>query len=252
MRKAILMAAALLAATALYLYVAPGTAPGQRIHRPAAAPAVPASPDTAWIAGEAGAIAEEFDDGTEVVLGLRVRKDRNCTVALKDYVTPDGEMFSAYSCTPASPGAEHPYTVYDNATLEAMAWSDAEAAALLGRRLLGSDAEKSFDMLVRATALDGDTGHLYWLADQAFSAVKVNDDIQVPNIMRRYELAALAAQLGGSDVNSNFWRAQLVSAGVGNERLHQLNRRVDELLRTVRDIQVTVFGEVRYGGQDDA
>ncbi len=49
------------------------------------------------------------DDGTEVVLGLRVRRDRNCRVELRDYVTTDGEMFSAYSCTPNVPAPPHIY-----------------------------------------------------------------------------------------------------------------------------------------------
>jgi hypothetical protein len=252
MRNAIFMAAALVAVTAVYLYLAPATRPGQRVPAAVTLPIPPQSPDAAWVAGDAETIAADSDDGTEVVLGLRVRKDRNCTVQLRDYVTPGGEMFSAYSCTPDEPRPEHPYSQYDDATLEAMAYADAEAAAILGQRLIGRNTEKSYELLVRATALDGDTGHLYWLADQAFSAVKINDDIQVPNVMRRYELAALAAQLGASDVNSIFWRAQLVNAGVDNERLRQLDRRVDELLQTVRDIQVTVFGEVRHGGQGDA
>src|SRR5210317_995585 len=72
-----------------------------------------------------------LDDGTEVVLGLRVRKDRDCTVEFKDYVTPDGDMFSAWSCTPESPSSPHKYQHYDDTTLEVMAWSDADAAALL-------------------------------------------------------------------------------------------------------------------------
>ena len=133
-----------------------------------------------------------------------------------------------------------------------MAYSDAQAAALLGQRLIGRDQQKSYDMLVRATALDGDTGHLDWLADQAFSAVRIDEEPQVPNIMRRYELGALAARLGGTDVNASFWRSELINAGVSDEQLDRLDRRVDELLQSVRDIQVTVFGEVRYGGQSDA
>lgn len=252
MKKATLMAAALLAVTALYLYVAPGAAPGHRTPGPSATPGLPLTPAVPAIADGSEASAERPADGTEVVLGIRVRKDRNCTVELKDYVTPDGEMFSAYSCTPAGPTAEHPYAVYDNATLEAMAWSDADAASLLGRRLVGRDTKKSYEMLVRATALDGDTGHLYWLADQAFSAVRINEELHVANVMRRYELAALATNLGDSDANSRFWRSELIGAGIEDEQLDKLDRRVDELLKTVRDIQAAVFGEVRHGGQADA
>ena len=95
------------------------------------------------------------DDGTEVVLGLRVRKDRDCRVELKDYVTTSGEMFSAYSCTPNQPVPPHIYSDYDNATLDVMSYADADAAALLGQRLIHKDTRKSYELLIRATALDG-------------------------------------------------------------------------------------------------
>jgi hypothetical protein len=196
--------------------------------------------------------ADQDGDSTEVVLGLRVRKDRNCTVELRDYVTTEGEMFSAWSCTPDEEPAPHPYAHYDDATLELMAWADAEAAALLGRRLLGHDSDKSYELLIRAAALDGNIQHLHWLADQAFSAVQINDEIQVPNIKRRYELAALASHFGDDPENALAYRNVLLDAGVDARQMDELDAHVDEQLRTVRAIQLAVFGEVRYGGLNDA
>jgi len=86
---------------------------------------------------------------TEIVLGMPVLKDRNCRVELKDYVTTYGEMFSAYSCTPNTPTSAHIYADYDNVTLANMAYSDADAAALLGRRYVGKDTGKSYELLIR-------------------------------------------------------------------------------------------------------
>jgi hypothetical protein len=246
------MAALLGVLAAIYLYVAPDDMPGQTVPEPQAQLRIAPGKDAGWVAEDGAETAEEFDDRYEMVLGISVRKDRKCTVELKDYVTPDGEMFQAYSCTPNNPPPPHPYADYDNATLEAMAYSDADAAALLGQRLIGQDNGKSYQMLVRATALDGDVTHLHWLADQAFSAVKINDEVQVDNLKRRYELTALAARLGGNPANPYYWKNELVNAGVAEADIAVLDSQVERLLRKVQDIQLTVFGEVRHGGGSDA
>lgn len=252
MKRAISIAAVLSVLAAIYLYVAPDDMPGQPAPQRQAQPRIAPGADSGWVAEEPGESAEAFDDGTEMVLGIRVRKDRKCTVELKDYVTPAGEMFQAYSCTPNNPAPPHPYADYDNATLEAMAYSDAEAAAQLGQRLIGLDNDKSYQMLVRATALDGDVTHLHWLADQAFSAVKINDVVQIDNLKRRYELTALAARLGGNPANPLYWKSELVGAGVAKSDIDVLDSHVERLFRKVQDIQLTVFGEVKFGGGGDA
>ncbi len=191
------------------------------------------------------------DAGTEIVLGIRVRKDRKCTVELKDYVTPDGRMFSAYTCTPNEPKPAHPYAHYDNETLAGMSWSDAEAAALLGQRLIDRDTGRSYELLIRATALDGDTRHISWLADMAFNPTAINGEPHIANLESRYELAELNARLGTDPVLPDVLKRELANAGVGEDRLSELDARADALLRSIQDIQRDVFGEVWVGGQDD-
>jgi len=192
------------------------------------------------------------NDGTEIVLGLQVRKDRDCTVEFKDYVTPDGDMFSAWSCTPHSPLSPQEYEHYDDATLEVMAWSDADAAALLGQRLVERNTRKSYEMLVRATALDGDFRHLAWLADQAFGVVSVDGEPHMGNLGQQYELAAVSRELGDSSGRSDYFRQELVNAGADDKQLSGLDEQVVKLLQQIREIQLTVLGEVSIGGQDNA
>jgi len=193
------------------------------------------------------------DSNTEIVLGIPVRKDRNCRVELKNYVTTDGEMFSAYSCTPHEPAAAHIYTDYDNETLANMAYSDAIAAALLGHRLVGSDTGRSYELLVRASALEGgNVEHLAWLADQAFGAIAIDGKPQLGNLQRQYELAALASHLGDAPGKAEYLRNELLRYGIDETTLNALNKRADELLQSMRDIQRTVLGEVTLGGQNDA
>lgn len=190
---------------------------------------------------------------TELVLGIPVRKDRNCRIELRDYVTTSGEMFSAYSCTPNDPPVPHIYAEYNNKTLANMAYADAAAAALLGRRLIGSDTGRSYELLVRASALEGgNVEHLAWLAEQAFGAVAIDGMPQLDNLQRQYELAALASRLGGAPGKAEYLRTELLRFGIDESELAALNRRADKLLRSMRDIQRTVYGEVTIGGQDDA
>jgi len=198
-------------------------------------------------------VAGTVSDGTETVLGVRVRENRRCTVELRDYVTPDGEMFSAYSCTPQRPADPHPYAHYDDDTLAVMAYADAEAATLLGKRLIGRNTPRAFDLLIRASALDGgNVEPIAWLSDQAFGLLDVNGIPQISNIERQYELAALAARLGDATQEPVLFRDQLVRIGVDTDRLNLLDAEVDALLQSMRDIQRTVLGEVTIGGQSDA
>jgi hypothetical protein len=186
------------------------------------------------------------------VLGLRVRKDRNCDVELNDYVTPTGEMFEAFSCTPGKPVPPHEYAEYDNETLASMAYSDANAAALLGQRLIDKDTRKSYQLLIRASALDdGNIEHLAWLSDQAFGVTDINGEPQIKNLQHQYELAALAARLGADPGKTNYLRDELLRLGIAEAKLVRLDTRAGALFQSMRDIQKTVLGEVTIGGHGD-
>jgi hypothetical protein len=258
MKKLLMIAGTLCVASAIWLLNIPRQAPAT----PAvSAPAVPTfaqnrnarSPDRdAELSVDGNVVTESFDDGTETVLGIRVRQDRKCKVELKDYVTTDGEMFSAYTCTPFEPAAVHPYADYTNDALEALAYADAEAAARLGRRLAAEDREKAFQLLVRATALDGDPRHLAWLADAYYGRFRVDGRLQLDNVMRQYEIASVAAHFGEDPEASAVLRDTLVGSGLESDEISRLDERVEQLLGRIRNIQVTVFGEVRHGGQGDA
>jgi hypothetical protein len=246
MIKSLTIVAALGIAVALYLYLGTADKP-QNIAETTSPPLSQPETESPSIG-----LANETDDGTEIVLGLRVRKDRNCEVELKDYVTPDGDMFSAWSCTPRDAQLPHEYAHYDDATLEVMSWSDADAAALLGKRLIERNSRKSYDLLIRATALDNDFGHLAWLADQAFGMVSVNGAPNIGNLERQYELATVSRKFGDLSGRSEYFRQELIAAGASDARLADLDRRVDELLGRIRVIQSTVLGEITIGGQNDA
>jgi len=173
-------------------------------------------------------------------------------VEFKDYVTPDGDMFSAWSCTPESPSSPHKYQHYDDTTLEVMAWSDADAAALLGKRLVERNSRKSYELLVRAAALENDFRYLTWLADQAFGVVSVDGEPHMGNLGQQYELASVSHALGDLSGRSDFFRQALIDAGADETQLAGLDQQVNELLQKIRNIQSTVLGEITIGGKDNA
>ena len=252
MIKKITIAAVLCASAAYFIYHdvidVPGKAPARQAHA-SNEPAAPQPVAATRYEPEQRALD---DDDTELVLGVRVRKNRNCRVELKDYVTSDGEMFSAYSCTPNNSAPQHIYADYDNETLAGMAYSDADAAATLGQRLISKDTRRSYQLLIRAAALDGRVEHLAWLADQAFGTVAINGEPQIANLQRQYELAGLAARLGDAPAKFQYFKHELLRNGVDEDQLSSLDMRVDALLRSMRDIQLTVLGETTIGEQGDA
>lgn len=197
--------------------------------------------------------AAETVDGTEIAFGIRVRKDRNCTVRVRDHITAEGETLQVHSCKRDSPRTPHPYAQYDDETLAVMAYADAEAAAMLGKRLLSTDKWKSYELLIRASALDnGNAQPLSWISDQAFGVVKINGEPQVPNYKRRYELAALAARLDPTFTETQNLRRELIEIGVNPDEVERLDARVDSMLRAMRRIQQTVLGETTIGDPNDA
>ena len=84
------------------------------------------------------------------------------------------------------------------------------------------------------------------------AGVRLDGALQVDNVKRRYELAALASRLGGDPSAMQFLRDALVDAGINANGLARLDERVDQLLESMHSIQRAVYGEIRYGGQSDA
>lgn len=244
MKKFLMITGAICAASAAWLY---NDLSEPRAVQPAPAPALPAARTAA-----SEFVAEMFVGGAETPPVVGVRKDRGCRVELRDYVTTDGEMFAAYSCTPLEPPSEHPYARYTDEALEALAYGDAEAAARLGQRLAGENPEKAYQLLIRATALDGDPRHLAWLADAFYSRYRVDGQLQIDNVMRQYEIAALSTRFGEDPGTPEILRDELIDAGIGSDQIERLDDRVERLLDQIRDIQVSVFGEIRHGGRGDA
>ena len=100
-------------------------------------------------------IVEDESEEYEEVLGLRVRKDRNCTLSAISVPDESGNPSWAYRCEPDNPPEVHRYANEDIETLREWAYNDSEAAEILGIKLIeAGEEEEGLAFIYRAVALE--------------------------------------------------------------------------------------------------
>ncbi|MDJ0918563.1 MAG: hypothetical protein QNJ05_12415 [Woeseiaceae bacterium] len=189
--------------------------------------------------------AVDDDSETEIVMGLRVRKDRNCTVRQHMVDLGNGLVTDAYSCDP--PDIEEPFAGHSDADLWVLSYSDAAAAEALGKRLLFQQQEGAAnELMLRAVALQPDnvqpllylmsqTGSLRGDAPGARSAVG-----------KAYIITRTAGHFDPS-VTTRWLQEDLVDYRFMPEDIERLDKIVDGNLERMRKVQIEVFGESRIG-----
>ncbi len=249
---ALCAAALVLGGTGALPYLSPGPGPGDTGNVGAFGDS---GPDVAARSQDAGTDrkvatpgAVTPDEDTEVVLGIRVRKDRNCTVQLHYIESEDGIVKEAYSCEPHAGAAGRPYQDYDLQTLGQLAYGDAAAAEELGRRIAESDPALALEMMIRASALSADASPVIWLAQVSYSVVSVNDVPRVESMKTSYVLNELAYRMGHRSADPSEWRTLLQEADVSGTEIERLDRAVDGLLSRMREIKLNVTGDSGLGG----
>ena len=176
-----------------------------------------------------------------MVLGLEVRKDRNCVVERHYVDLGNGAVTEAYRCVPVLPLTDD-YDHYDNEQLRVLAYSDAKAASVLGKRLVEVDPRRAEALLLRAVALQpGNLDPVMWLAAQAHSLRGTSVEAQKARAYT-YVLTRTAQELG-SAADIGWVLEDLQRAGFGPDDVARLDRQVRANLRRIRDIQLEVFGE---------
>ena len=182
-----------------------------------------------------------IEAATETVLGIEVRKDRNCVVRRHYLDLGNGTVTDAYSCVPASPDVDD-YEHYSDEQLRVLSYSDAKAASILGKRLVEVDLAEAEALLLRAIALQpANLDPVMWLAAQAHS---LRGDTRAAHVARAntYVLTRVAQELG-STAGIEWILADLEQAGFTPDDVRRLDERVRERLRQIRDIQLEVFGD---------
>jgi hypothetical protein len=106
-------------------------------------------------------------------------RNADCTYVTVQVVRPStGELVDAVECQRSSPKPTHEYETWSDEALEALAYSDPIACLVLGRRVAQSLPMKSWNLMVRSSALlGGDSRPIKWLATNSFNQVKENGEI---------------------------------------------------------------------------
>ncbi len=180
------------------------------------------------------------DDNTEIVMGLRVRKDRNCEVTRQYVDLGDGRVTESFACvTEPEPGK---YDHYTNEELAVLSYDTADAAAELGRRLHESDPLVAKNYMLRALALEPDNVNpVRWLAGVSFS-LRGDSDQAKEAIANDYVLRRVLSHFEDS-ANPAFVVRDGLEAGMSRSDFETLEQVVQHDLNTIRQIQIEVSGE---------
>jgi len=182
---------------------------------------------------------------TEVVHGLEVLKDRNCTVKLNYIDIGDGNVIEAYACTPnqaMGPLGPWEYDQYDDATLSVMAYADPVAAEVLGKRLADGDPVVARFLLIRSVALKPEnTAPIRWLASAYYGLVAENGEPALREMSENYLLQRIAEELGTSGA-SDVMKRRLIEAGFRDGDFLEMEEALRVDLNEIRAIQVEVTG----------
>jgi len=186
--------------------------------------------------------SSETDSEFEIVLGIQVRKDRNCTLERRYIDVGDGTVIEGFSCTPNQPAEPGAYEEYGNATLAGMSYSDSLAAEILGKRLADIDPGRARMLLMRSVALrPQNTNPILWLASVNYSLVATNGEPAIHEMSQNYLLARVAEELGTHGAAASI-RSELIRVGFEDEDFLKLEEDVIVDLAKIRDVQLEVHG----------
>lgn len=187
------------------------------------------------------------DRDTEMVMGIRVRKDRNCTVKRHYIDHGNGMVSEAFSCVPNMVD-DDPYERYTTAELSVLAYGDAEAAAELGKRLVATNEAASRSYMLRAVALDtDDLQPLYWLASQTASLR--GDSPEARRAVADSFILLHTARAFDESVPTRWIDVELEEYGFTDEERDRLNDTVVGNLEYIHSVQLEVFGGSPSGGE---
>lgn len=178
---------------------------------------------------------------TEIVMGIEVLKDRSCTVSRHFLDLGNGIVTDAFSCI-QDERAPDDYELYSLEELKVMAYSDAKAAGVLGKRLAGTNLREAREWILRAVALEpGNIEPAMWLASQAYS-LRGNSRAAVRATANAYIITQTLNGLG-SNKSVDWIIEDLRKLGFRDEHIAALDESVSKDLMAVRDVQVEVYGQ---------
>lgn len=186
----------------------------------------------------------------ELVQGIYVRKDRNCSVEVDERFDPDtGNLRRLYACTPNSLPEPDPYTAYDSQVLAGMAYGDARAAEVLGVRLLTSEnpttQSAGLNYLLRSAALANHTRPIALAVNNRYNDFASNGTLHLDNIKRLVTLSHISNVITPNSMSGAVYQNILRESGVSEEEIARLITAGNQALERMADIQTQVTGNTQ-------
>lgn len=191
--------------------------------------------------------SEDDDSPYEMVLGINVRKDRNCTVEVREITDLEtGKNRRIYTCTPNSIADIDPYTTYSDEVLAGMAYGDPHAAEVLGlRKLVSTDPAveaEGLKLLLRAVALSNSTHGIALAVNTRYSHVSTDDQIHLDTVSQLYVLGEISNTITPNSMTTDHYADLLLSGGLDEQAIEKLRQHSQEILSEMAGVQTEITG----------
>ena len=212
-------------------------------------------------AAAAREIAHSEPPGADAVGGaesptvvFQTEGDTACEIQTVYLALGDGTVKELYQCVRPNAEEKHPYERYSNAALESLAYSDAEAAEVLGVRLRERDEAQAMSLMLRASALrGGDPAPILHYVQVYPQPHAVDGEPVAKTIRTKFVLSAVADLLSGDTFYTALWEERIRQYSSDPEtEITQLYEQAIRIIEEMRQIELQVTGYSTIGGQDDA
>ena len=184
---------------------------------------------------------------TELVMGFRVRKDRNCDVEIR-YLTDSetGEVSEVMHCEPRNPELPHPYESWSNELLAQEAYADAKAAEVLALRHIASEQEGDeligLNLLYRSVALSGDPEVFRKAIGARYAIVEENGKPKINHLKQLLVFSHIGETLGSSVFESDMIVRTLKKHEVPASDIASLKAMSAQILNKMAELQTEITG----------
>jgi len=188
------------------------------------------------------------DDEVDIALGGSWGSSDCKFVPVQVVKATTGELVEAMDCQRSSPKPIHAYESYPNEALESLAYSDPLAALVLGRRLASKNPERTWDLMIRSSALlGGDPRPIKWLATNSFNRVTHDGEMSTETMKLRYVLDSLTRKLENRPGQSFDFREYHLRSSLGGAEFDRLERMAESLLNRMKVIEEEAIGSSSVG-----
>jgi hypothetical protein len=187
--------------------------------------------------------------GTGTVVDGRDAAD-GCELTTHYLPVGDGTTAEVYTCEGGRAAEPHPYESYSNAALESLAYSDAQAAEVLGMRLRESDERAAMSLVFRSAALSGGDAEPIVKYSNAYPRPTAVDGVPDRRTVHvKYVLSAVTQLLGDDRHSLPYYTATIRDHSADPDReIAMLDERARQIVEEMRQIELDVTGSSATGG----